>query len=256
MRPAYPEAAFTNGPERPFGRSPRRSRPATRFIRATASARRSSSRLAPWDETSRAGARPCARRLVQVDEDVGRPRSPSYFGISYSRIRWSRSIVPRQLRDEPVILVEVRAVVRGMRSGETRSFSVSKCSFLAAVPEERVAIPRPRPAGRSSRGEEPRRSSAPHRPAPRSRSRRPSAPRARAGSPGGNASAQPISMSSACERAWLLRRSAHPELKAQHRGLSPPPATPRSRSPNPPRRGRPSAGSVWSRPRSAVSLEG
>ena len=43
---------------------------------------------------------------------LGVPRSPSYLGISYSRIRWSRIRVPGQLGDHPVVLVPVVPVVR------------------------------------------------------------------------------------------------------------------------------------------------
>src|SRR3954451_22339928 len=41
---------------------------------------------------------------------LGAPRSPSYLGISYSRMRCAEG-VPRQLGDQPVILVEVVALV-------------------------------------------------------------------------------------------------------------------------------------------------
>ena len=42
----------------------------------------------------------------------GAPRSPSYFGISYSRIEMVAPCVPGQLADEPVILMQVVAGVR------------------------------------------------------------------------------------------------------------------------------------------------
>ena len=40
---------------------------------------------------------------------LGLPRSPSNFGISYSRIRCRRDVFPRQLAREPVILVKIVA---------------------------------------------------------------------------------------------------------------------------------------------------
>ena len=50
--------------------------------------------------------------LERRTNTLGEPRSPSYFGISYSRTRWSRKVFQVSSRDEPVVLVEVGALVR------------------------------------------------------------------------------------------------------------------------------------------------
>jgi len=59
----------------------------------------------------------------------GDPKSPSYFGISYSRMRWVAPGVPGELGDEPVILVPVLAEMREHESGENSCLTASNSSL-------------------------------------------------------------------------------------------------------------------------------
>ena len=52
--------------------------------------------------------------------------SPSYFGTSYSRMRWSRNVFQVSSQREAVVLVEVVALVREDQVGRELALSSSK----------------------------------------------------------------------------------------------------------------------------------
>ncbi len=99
--------------------------------------------------------------LAERDEDVRAPRSPSYFGISYSRIEWSRNVFHVSSQASRWSWWRsCRACVR-TRSGSTRLQLLEDVLDLAAdVREEAVAeavhddvgSPRRRGTPRRSRG--------------------------------------------------------------------------------------------------------
>ena len=120
-------------------RTPRRSRSAQRHSmpRSRISPRNisSSNQCLPALASGSAGEQRRASRSttssLERDVDVRRPRSPSHFGISYSRIEVVAERVPRQLAGEPVILVEVVARVREDEVG-LDALSSSNASFTAS----------------------------------------------------------------------------------------------------------------------------
>ena len=75
---------------------------------------------------------------------LGAPMSPSHFGISYSRIRWSRNVLQVRSDDEPVVLVQVVAMVGKHQVGRDVGLDRSKHSLT-----------RRRRRGSSSRGSRP-----------------------------------------------------------------------------------------------------
>ena len=172
--PARAGASALVTPARPCGRrTPRRrsSASCTPCRAAAAGSRRGprgTSASSAGSRSGSSGGRSCAREVARSSgtKAFGALMSPSYFGTSYSRIRWSRKVfqVSSQLR--PVILVQVGTLVGEDHVGREVGLQLLEevLDALALVGKEAVGkVARPRPRCAAPRRGAPRRSGAPRR---------------------------------------------------------------------------------------------
>ena len=94
------------------------------------------------ESTSSSVATFCVDRRGESGHEQVRdaPRSPSYFGISYSRIAWLRNVFQVSSRHHAMVLVPVvRGSASGSRSGATRPCSASNASLMLGAAVREVA---------------------------------------------------------------------------------------------------------------------
>ena len=141
-------------------------------------------RLERWTRSARSGGRSCARGSAPSSgtKVLGALMSPSYFGHLVLEDQVVPEGVPGELAAEPVVLVQVGALVREHQVRRESAFSSSKKSLIrcALVREEAVGeVAHDHLTARRRPRAWPRRSRAPPRRARPRRSARPSGPRDR-----------------------------------------------------------------------------